>query len=103
MTAMSRTFWVALLCLAAHGSPLLAAPACGLTVRVLSGGKPAGISRVRLIAPDGTVERDDEVRGGEDKICDFGPGPHTLIVGEDQCYPTRITNIRLDLDHPLVL
>jgi len=98
---MSRILCLALLGFAVDADALLAAPACGLTVHVLSGDKPAGFSRVRLIAPDGTVVRDDDVKGGEDRICEFGPRPHTLIVGGDGCYPTTIGGIRLDLDHPL--
>jgi hypothetical protein len=102
MSILTRLLYITFLGLALEaGGSLFAASVCGLTVHVLSGEKPASFSRVRLVAPDGTVVRDDEVRGGEDRICDFGPGPHTLIVGEERCFPTTITDVRLDLDRPL--
>ncbi len=81
-----------------------AAEFCALTVDIIgTDGHPARLTPVRLIDPSGKTVFDKEVEGSSVKICDFGFGPHTLMVGYRHCYPVSIPNLVLRLDEPLRL
>jgi hypothetical protein len=76
---------------------------CALTVHVLSESKPANVSKVRLFDMSGKVVFDEEVKGADVRICDFGFGPHKLVVGWDHCSPTTVSDLRLRPGRPITL
>src|SRR5260370_549074 len=67
---------------------------CGLSVGLLSSdGSPARLTPVRLVDPSGKTVYDEQVEGPTFQICDFGFGPHTLIIGYGFCYPVTISGL----------
>ena len=77
---------------------------CALTLDVLdSGGAPAKLTPVKLIDSSGAIVFDQQVEGSTVRICDFGFGPHRLVVGYGRCYPATISNLRLRMGRPIHL
>jgi hypothetical protein len=84
--------------------PLLANQPCAVTVRVVgTGGEAVNFTQIQLIDPSGRIVLNEIMQESEYKICDFGFGVHTLRVGANECLPVSISNLRVDLAHPLYL
>ncbi|MEP7367836.1 MAG: hypothetical protein ABI972_31630 [Acidobacteriota bacterium] len=83
-----------------HGALLVASQEmCGLTVKVITPvGAPFSGMPVQLIGPAGaTIQEQSTDAQGIARFCDFGFGPHTLLVDDKTCLPVVVKNVRLDL------
>src|SRR5258707_913557 len=61
---------------------------CALSVDlVFHDGTPAKLQPVRLLDPAGNTVFDQQPGDSTVRICDFGFGPHKLVVGYKFCYP----------------
>lgn len=88
----------------AKPSAVAAKDFCALTVGLLdSRGAPAKLTPVQLIDPSGKIVFDEQIEGPTARICDFGFGPHSLVVGYGFCYPVTISNLRLRVGRPIHL
>lgn len=76
---------------------------CAVTLFVSSpDGKPA-VVRVHMLDRSGNVELNtfSEIQGL--KICDFGFGPHRIVISPDSCFPTTVSNLRVLDGRPITL
>lgn len=77
---------------------------CALSVEVqFHDGSPARLTPVRLVDPSGKVVFDEQAEKSTFRICDFGFGPHSLVVGYGFCYPTTVSGLELHLGRPIHL
>jgi hypothetical protein len=77
---------------------------CALTLNVTSArGVPIASTWVELRDASNRIELREMITGPTARICDFGFGTHTLHVGTNECYPVTISNLRVDLLHPVTL
>ena len=77
---------------------------CALTLKIeKSDGTPAAGTWVDLVGPRGDVQKSEFVRGDTYRICDFGFGPHAIIVGSNECHPVTVSKLYLRLGHPILL
>jgi hypothetical protein len=78
---------------------------CVLKVYVHAiGGALKSNTRVQLWDSKGSLKFNDlSAADGSVKICDFGFGPHSVIVGPDSCYPTSISIERIEPEHSIEL
>jgi hypothetical protein len=77
---------------------------CALSVDVLfHDGSRARLQPVQLIDSSGKVVFDQETEDSQLHICDFGFGPHKLVVGYGFCYQTTISGLQLRLGYPIHL
>lgn len=58
---------------------------------------------VRLLDQSGKAVFDEQVNNPAFRICDFGFGPHTLVVGSSNCHPMEIHGLRLRFGEPITL
>jgi len=71
---------------------------CALRLTVVDKeGQPGGAALVELVDKDGRVVFRDRTRDGLLDICDFDFGVYSLRIGSNECFPTTISNILLDL------
>jgi len=78
--------------------------ACALTVTVSGpSGEPIGSTMVELLDASGRTVLRQLMKGPTLTICDFGFGKHTLRVGTNECFPLAISNLTVDLGHPIYL
>ena len=81
-----------------------AEPFCAIQLHVeLSDGLPFRSTWIELVDSSGNTELRQEMVGPDLRICDFGFGVHTLRVGVNECFPVAISNLRLEIDHPIHL
>lgn len=77
---------------------------CALTLQIETpDGQPARRTWVELRDPTGKMVLQEQVHGPVLTICDFGPGPHSLTTGGNQCHPTTISNLYMKMGHPISL
>jgi len=99
---MSRIAKCLLLCSIVGQVSVRAQEFCALTVDLQTfDGRPASRTPVTLVDSSGKVVFHDSVAGPRVQICDFGFGPHTLVVGS--CYKTEISKVVLRLGQPIHL
>ena len=64
---------------------------CALSVSISThDGRPARLTPVLLMDSSGKRVFDEQADGSELRICDFGFGPHKLVIGYGFCYPVTI-------------
>jgi hypothetical protein len=84
--------------------PARAQDLCAVTLTVTGpNGEPTTSTWIELVDQSGKVVRREQIWGSEYKMCDFGFGPHTLRVGTNESLPVAVSNLRVDLRHPVVL
>ena len=77
---------------------------CALTLDVKTpDGTPTGNTWVELRDDAGNVELRKQMKGSELRICDFGFGKHSLVVGTNEAFPVTVSNILLRLGYPITL
>jgi len=78
---------------------------CAVEIAVRSpGGAPFRGATIRVLDAKGTYEF--ETKSGDDgtaRICDFGFGPHEIIVSPRSCFPVRFKVDRVLERHPIRL
>lgn len=96
--------FVTCLSLSAVDGRARAAEFCALTVDIIRpDGSPARFTPVRFLDPAGKALLDETVESSTLRICDFGFGPHTLVIGHSYCHPVAFEGLRLRLDEPIHL
>lgn len=74
-----------------------AEPTCAVRVFLLDSlNQPANGARVSidLLDPRGTLVRSDSTHSGKVEFCDFGLGPHSILIGKDTCLPVSVHDVR---------
>lgn len=90
---------IGLLFLTCMARLLAQANVCALEVHVVGrDSTPKDAVKVHLRDPKGQVVDEATTINGIASFCDFGFGPHSLSVGDADCMPIIVKNIRIDFE-----
>ena len=77
---------------------------CAITAKLVTpDGKLVNQAEVNLLDELGMVVASGMTINGTLRICDYGLGVHSIVITRGDSYPSTISKLRLDLDHPISL
>lgn len=104
MNTVAFLFWLsaALSIYGAEPPQRAGADFCAIVLKLESREGPLlGSTLVELINSKGETVHKQFVGGADYRICDFGLGSHSLVIGANECHPVTIGNLTLRLGYPM--